>query len=441
MNINEIIKDVEVIDYTYTGMGVVKVEEYPLFVPNVIKGEIVDIKVKSLDERYGFGELYTVNRRNSNRVEPKCPLFKKCGGCNLLHMNYQEQVNFKKNYLNDLLKRNGIERKVDKFLSSSEEYFYRNKMSFKLKMLDGQLVFGMNYDKSHDFVKVHDCYLQDDEMNFLVQRIVEILNNRMSEQELKNLTQLIIRKTKMNEVMIIIVGREKIKVDIGLMNGICENFANLKSLQVAEESKSKFKQFDNPHLVYGKDYILEQINGNHFRIQGDSFLQVNTNQTEKLYSEAVGMISADKNGLVLDAFCGIGTIGIDMSRKVGSVIGVDVNARAIEDARKNADLNNIKNINFLSSSIDNVLMYLRDLEITSVLVDPPRSGISRKFKDFIIEQGYKEMVYISCNPATLMRDLKDLGEYYNIERIVAVDMFVQTMHVETVTLLHRKNDY
>lgn len=446
MEIGQEYKEIEVLDYSHEGLGIVKVEERVIFVPNVLQGEIIDFTVKSLKKRHGFGQVEKIHKKSSYRVEPKCEHYYECGGCNLQHMNYEEQLNFKLKTVNTTLQKNGIDFKIDEIIKNEHPLEYRNKMIFKFDKSPstGIKYIGMNPEKSNESFHLKHCDLQDEQMNSIVGDIDKIMKQSKeticTSTNIKgNLKQLILKKTKTNQILLTIVSRNgKFAESKQLLDVLLTKHDNIKSIQVNKSIKPKKEHLGFPlTLLHGEKFIIEKLNDLEFQIQTNSFFQVNTIQAEKLYNEVL-KTTEFKDKKILDAYCGTGTIALTISKKSQSVYGIDSSEQAINDAKKNAKKNGIKNVKFKCSEVESEIEKLKASKYDVVIVDPPRKGLTTKFTAFLKELKVKELIYVSCAPSTLARDLKELQEFYEIKSMNCVDMFSQTYHVETIVKLKLK---
>lgn len=390
----------------HKGRGICFIDNKITFVEETLPNEIVDIKLLVQKKKFNEAKVRSIIETSENRVTPICPYYHDCGGCNLMHLDYSKQLEYKKDKVAEILKRYGnIEKEIDEIIPSTE-FYYRNKVTFQVKEN-----IGFYKKKSYDIILLEKCLIIDEKIN-------EILN-QIKTLDLSNIYQIVIRASKYtDESMIVFKTNGDLKIDI--------NKLNVTSIIMYK---------NNEYITLkGKDYILEKLNDLTFMISPDSFFQVNSYGALKLYERVLEYCNLNGNEKVLDLFCGTGTIGLFLSRYCNHVMGVEINKYAVEDAKRNAELNNIKNIDFICDDAMNVNFKNIDL----VVVDPPRSGLDKKTIDYLLNLDVKKLIYVSCDPMTLARDLKLLTEIYEVKNISLVDMFSNTFHVECVCVLNRR---
>ena len=403
--------NVEKLDHE--GRGVIR-QGKVTFVENALPNELVEIKILKEKKNYIEAESIKIENPSKDRCNPNCKYFNNCGGCNLLHMNYESTLNFKENKIKEIIAKFLKEDiKINKIIPTIEPFNYRNKATFHVKKQAGY------YKKnSNEIINIDNCNLVDNSINKILKNIKEI--------NLNNIYEIIIRKSKYidNSMIIIKVNKDiNEKEIIGKLNGI------VTSIIIYQNKKYK--------TIYGSNYILEQMNEFKFKISEDSFFQVNTKTAITLYEKVVEYINVQENENILDLYCGTGTIGIFLSKKAKKVTGIEINASAINNAIENSKINNINNIEFICKDSSKAVLELKE-HFDKIIVDPPRAGLDRNTIKFLKESKAKKIVYVSCDPVTLARDLNLLKENYNIKEITPVDMFPYTHHVETVSLLEIK---
>lgn len=395
-------------DLTNQGMGVVKHDRFPFFVENLLVDELAEIEILDQKSKFGIGKVKQIIEPSPDRIPPVCPHFEECGGCQLMMLSDANQNHFKEEQFRRL-----FHQKVSLNPSPLTRH-YRNKMTFKVSQHPFSI--GLYQTKTHDVVPINYCYLQSDLMN-------QILNFVQAKFKDEEFDELILRESEAsNGVMVIFKGKtistEKLKL-------LTDRFKNIKSVYV------------NDNLVYGDETLIEQIGSIRYHVSSDSFFQVNTGQCEYLYNKIVEIGDFTGKETVLDLYCGVGSIGLFISKNVKRVIGVEINALAIEDANKNKLLNNINNVDFVA---EDASQFLHDFNetIDVVIVDPPRKGLTQSGIEDIISTHAKKIIYVSCNPVTLKRDLELLSTHYVLETICPFDMFPQTSHVEALVLMTRE---
>ncbi|MCM3323571.1 23S rRNA (uracil(1939)-C(5))-methyltransferase RlmD [Cytobacillus kochii] len=440
--------DVTFEDLTHEGAGVAKVDGYPLFVPNALPGEKAQIKVLKTSKGYGFGKLIETYEESPYRVTAPCPIYKECGGCQLQHLSYEGQLLAKQKQVRDVLTRIGkLENvTVHPTIGMSNPWRYRNKSQVPIGEHEGGLIGGFYQQRSHQIIDMKSCLIQQEKNDEVIQKVKEICNKNgvraYDEQRHKGDLRHIMARYGLvtGDVMIVLVtkakdlpNRKKIIADI------TENIAGVKSIvQNVNPKKTNVIMGDETRVLWGQEVIYDYIGDVRFAISARSFYQVNPEQTKVLYDKALEYAALTGKEEVIDAYCGIGTISLFLAQKAKSVFGVEIVPEAIEDAKRNAELNNITNANFAVGKAEEVIpaWYEKGHKADVLVVDPPRKGCDEALLQTIIDMKPKKVVYVSCNPGTLARDLRVLedGGYRTVE-VQPVDMFPQTTHVEAVAKL------
>ena len=442
---------VEIIDNGIDGEGIAKVDGIPIFIPNAIRGEKVRIKILKVLSSYAFGKVIDILEKSSNRVDSDCETYPRCGGCNLRHCDYDFTIEMKKNSVeNTLAKALGRKIEVDEVLKMHEPYFYRNKLQYPVGIgNEGSVVMGVYAQRSHTIIPTMECKIQDKLcqkianfiFDFIKENKIPVYNENTFEGSIRHIIIRIGKKT--NEVMVTLVtNTNNIFKEKELVNAIISNFSEVKTIAKNINNKNTNVILGNKtEILFGEGYIYDYLGNKKFKISPMSFYQVNPIQTEKLYSKAVEFAELSGNETIFDLYCGIGTIGIFASDSVKKIYGIETIPEAIEDAKENAQINNIENSEFFCGDVEEVLPELikeRNLSADVVFIDPPRKGCEKKAIDTILKIQPKRIVYVSCNPATLGRDLKLLEEKYELKKLAICDMFCFTSHVECVAAIHLK---
>lgn len=391
------------------GRGITRLNDKILFVENAIDKEVVEIDI--LNDKKKSVEAVTTNiiEKSTDRKNPECPYYKACGGCNIMHINYRKQLDFKLNKVSELLERfAGVNSNKIKTILPSSDFYYRNKVTLKV---DKKLCFCKN--KTCELVDIDECIICSKKIN----ETIKVLNNL----NLSNIEEVVIRTTYKEETMIVFKIINNIDTEYFIRNLKNE----VDTLVIIKDGIEE--------ILFGKGFITEKIGNYYFKISPTSFFQVNTVGAEKLYDTAKKYAELTGKEKVLDLYCGTGTIGIYLSEMASSVTGVEINSEAVKDANENKELNKITNIDFICKDVEKVIDKYKDIDL--VVLDPPRSGLIKNAIKNILSIKPKKIVYISCDPATLARDLNILKEYYEIEEISLVDMFPNTYHVESVASL------
>ena len=424
---------------------------YPIFVGGVLPGERADIEITTLKNSYAEGRLLGIRRTNKeDRVNPICPNYHNCGGCDLMHMSYEAQLRFKTQTVKDTLEHLGgiTDIEVDPILGMEEPLHYRNKVQVPYHNHKGKVICGFFKKNSHEIVSLDTCFIQ----STLASDIVKFVRNLANEYKIKGydedthsgvIRHVMIRENKnQSEVMVVIVTKDKQVPFLNeLVNKLVKRYPNITSvIQNVNSQKGNVVLGASNTVLFGNSSIKDELLGVYFNIGPMSFYQVNTKQTEKLYSKVIEKAELSKKDVLIDAYCGIGTIGLIASRHVKHVYGVEVVEEAIKNADINKELNNIENAEFVCAKAEDQIIKWATSKIkpTVIVVDPPRKGCDPVFLETVVKMKIKKMIYVSCNPATLARDLKYLKDYYDIKSVSPVDMFPNSNHVETVVLLELK---
>ena len=388
------------------GRGITYVDGKICFVENALPGEIVRIDIIKKTKKYLLGKIIDFYKLSDNRVIDKCFYSDVCGGCNLGHLSLDEENKFKCLKVKEILKKFGdISSELVKDTTCVNEYNYRNKITLHGK----EHILGYYKKNSNSVVNVKNCLLAHDKIN----KVIDVLN-KISDKD--NIEEALIRVSNDgSEIMLSLTGKIddywyfKNYVDTLIVNG---------------------------EVLLGEGKLISNIGIKKYYVSADSFFQVNKDLTKLLYDEVLRIIEVVKPKKVLDLYCGTGTIGIYISDLVDSVVGVDYSKSGIEDANKNKKLNNCTNIDFICDKVENVIDQFNDIDL--VIVDPPRAGLDTKTIQNIKRIGSKDLVYISCDPVTLARDLKELSYIYEVVEVKPYNMFPRTYHVESVVFLRRK---
>lgn len=440
----------ECVDLNHDGMGVFKVNGFTIFALNSIIGEVALLEIEKVNSNYAQAKILEIKKKSKDRVTPICKQFLECGGCDLMHMKYSKQLEFKENMGKETLRRIGDLQTVDKVCegiigTDNDNYHYRNKVQIPFSRIGKKTVCGFYKKKTHFIIPLEECYIQPQTCNEIAKFVKNLANEYGIDGYVENqktgiLKHLLIRKNSFNEYMVILVTRsDKINCLDEVVKKITNRYPEVKSILLNIQEKDTNVILGSKTVVlYGKDELIDELLGYKFKLSHRSFFQINHNQTEKLYLTVKEFASFNKNDIVLDAYCGVGSIGITLSQSVKKVYGIEVVPEAVENAKENAKINGINNITFYTGKVEEVISDLKDINFDVVVVDPPRKGCDQSFIKTIIDNNIKKVVYVSCNVATLARDIKLLSDYYNVKRVKFVDMFPFSADVESVALLERK---
>jgi len=439
---------IDITSETNEGMGVGRIEGYTIFVDGALMGEKVKILIVKVLKNYSYGKLLEVIEPSIYRTQPQCPAIKRCGGCQIQHMSYEGQLHYKTRIVKDALERIGGLKDIEihNAIGMDEPWNYRNKAQFPVGMKDGKVSIGFYAPRSHDIIDINNCMIQDsinDKVlelirNFIIKHDISIYDEKTGKGLIRHIMT---RKGfKTGEVMIcIVINGEEIPHEAQLVEELKQSIDNLKTVVLNINKKNtNVIMGEKNRVIYGEGYIFDYIGEFKFKISPLSFFQVNPVQTEVLYNKALEYANLTGEETVIDAYCGIGTISLFLSKKAKKVYGVEVVGQAIEDAKENAAINGITNVEFILGESEELIpkLYEKGINADVVVVDPPRKGCDEKLLEVIVKMSPKRMVYVSCNPATLARDLKYMtNNGYKVIEVQPVDQFPQTVHVETVTLL------
>ena len=440
--------EVEIVDLSHEGAGVAKAEGLVFFVENALPGEFIRMRVLKVNKKIGFGKVEEFLRTSDQRNENLDMAYLRTGIADLGHLNYSAQLDFKRKQVKDsLYKIAGLsDVEVPPTLGMEQPLGYRNNAQVPVRRVNGQLETGFFRKNSHDLLPIEDFYIQDPVIDQVILFTRDLLRRfdlkPYDEQEKTGLIRnLVVRRGHyLGEIMVILVTtRPKIFRVERLMEHLTEAFPAIKSIMQNINDQNTNAIFGKDwRTLYGQDYITDQMLGNDFQISGPAFYQVNTKMAEKLYQTAIDFAELKADDLVIDAYSGIGTIGLSVAKHVKEVYGVEVIPEAVENSQKNATLNNIANAHYVCDTAENAMKsWLREgIQPTVILVDPPRKGLTESFIKASAQTGADRIAYISCNVATMARDIKlcqELG--YELKKVQPVDLFPQTHHVEAVSLL------
>lgn len=404
-----------------------------------------------VNKNFAIGKLLEIFTESKDRVEPPCVYYDKCGGCQLQHLDYQAQLEMKRNQVVNLFHRKGkfTSTPINETIGMMNPWNYRNKSQIPVgQNSEGAPIMGFYRQRSHDIIDMEECLIQDSIQNQLMRMIRALLSEHnvsiYDEKRKEGLLRHVIIRVgyTSREVMVVFVTNgKKFKQAKAIIKQMVEAVPNIKSvIQNINETHSNVIMGKKSKTLYGKDEITDELDSVEFEISDQSFYQINASQTVKLYNKALEYAGLTGEETVLDTYCGIGTIGLYMAEKAKHVYGVEVVPAAIEDAKKNAKLNGYDNTTFVCGKAESVIMDWKQQGIQPdvVMVDPPRKGCDEQFLRTLLELNPKRIVYISCNPSTQQRDAHILAEGYELKEITPVDMFPQTAHIETVALFERK---
>ena len=439
---------VDIIDNGIEGEGIARIDNFTVFIPGAIKGERVKILIVKVLTSYAFGKILEIIEPSTKRVELDCTTYKRCGGCNLRHIDYEETLNIKKDIVQNLVNKtlkNKIE--AEQVLGMGNPYHYRNKAQYPVGIAkDGKPVMGVFANRTHEIIPIEKCFIQDESVEevakfiyqFAIKNGISVYNEANQTGILRHIVVKIGKQT--NEIMaILVVNGRNLPHEDKLVKELLGKFENIKTIVKNINTKNTNVILGNENInLYGEGYITDILGDFTFKISPLSFYQVNPIQAEALYNIGVEEAGITKEDTVFDLYCGIGTISIFMSKYAKKVYGIEIIEEAIKMAKENAKLNDIENTEFIAGDVQIVLDNLinkKKVIPDFVMIDPPRKGLDKTSIDNILSIKPKKIVYISCNPATLVRDLALLEEVYEVEKIKPVDMFPFTSHVECIAVM------
>jgi 23S rRNA (uracil1939-C5)-methyltransferase len=436
-------------DIGINGEGIGKINGYTLFVEGALPEEVVEVKVIKAKKNFGYGKLVNIIEPSKNRTEPICSIANRCGGCQLQHLSYEAQLEYKRKKVQDVIERiGGINIEVNKAIGMETPYYYRNKVQFPVgKSKDNDIKIGFYAMRSHNIITTDKCYIQDSVNEEIITKVKEyIIENNIqpyNEESHRGLIRHIITRISYytKEIMVgIVINGKKLPNQEDLVSKLT-TIPNMKSIYTnVNKEKTNVILGKKVETIWGAPYITDYIGDVKYNISPLSFYQVNPVQTEKLYNKALEYANLNGQETVWDAYCGIGTISLFLAKQAKKVYGVEIVPEAIEDAKANAALNDINNAQFFAGKAEEIIpqKYKEGIKADVIVVDPPRKGCDKELLDTIIDMQPDRVVYVSCDPATLARDLKILGEGgYEVREVQPVDMFPETVHVECVTVLSR----
>lgn len=404
---------VKIESFDHQGRGIAHNDNKTIFVTDALPGEEVIVELINIKKKYMDARVKKYITTSSDRIKPECPYYDKCGGCDIMHIPYEKQLEFKNNKIKDIMRKFASvdESIIEDIIPCQNNTFYRNKITLQVRE-----ELGLFEKKSYKVVNIDKCLITNNKIN----ELIEVLNT----YDLSKINSIVVRCTKLNDIMCIFTLREDI-CDNVLINPIKDNVSSI------------FKVLDSKYInIYGDRYITDIIDEYKFKISPSAFFQVNSYQVFKLYNKVLEYLDLKGNENILDLYCGTGTIGIYLSKKCNKVLGIEVNKQSIEDSKINKEINNINNIDFICGKTCDVINDV-SFKPDAIVVDPPRSGLDRGTVNYLLRSKCKRIIYVSCDPVTLARDIKLLAEY-SLVKITPIDMFPNTNHVECVCVLNRR---
>lgn len=425
------ILELKCIDMSIDGQGICKKDGFVIFVKGMILDEVAKVKIIAEKKNMAFGIIDELISPSPYRIKSLCPVSYKCGGCDYRYIDYNYQLLLKKRSLEQTFKNFKLDVAIDDVVASDDPLYYRNKSQIPVN----ESKYGFYRKFSNDIVEFDECFIQTKLTNDILKDLKEIIHTYHQDS---NLRHVVIKHAQgTGEVMLAFVCYKK-EDFANIVDDITDKYKNIKSVILNVNDKDTNVILGNKeYLLYGRNYIIDEFEGLKFRISLKSFYQVNYNQMIKLYNLIITKASFTKEDRVLDLFSGIGTISLFVSNKVKEVTGIEIVREAVNNANDNKQLNNIDNAKFVLADASKELNeYIKDKDV--VIVDPPRKGLNDTLINSLVNLEVKKIIYVSCNPATLARDLTLFKDKYTFSSITPVDMFPYTTHVECVVLLAKK---
>ena len=395
---------IEIVKFDNNGRGIGYINDKIIFIPKSVPGDIVNVEITLEKKSFCEGKIIEIIKPSRMRIKAKCPYFDICGGCDLMNISVSENLDYKLNKVNEILHKNKININVNEIIKSNSEFNYRNKVT--LKVVNYKI--GYFENNTHKLVEIDYCYICNETINDLIKDL-SILNIKNGE--------IIIRVNYNAEILI------HIKSNDNIIN-IDKLISDHKIVGVVQ----------NDEVLYGENYFIDKVNDYIFKVSYNSFFQVNPYICSKLFFLIETETKESKN--VLDLYCGVGTLSIVASKNADSVLGVELIENAIIDANLNKCLNKKNNIEFICNDTRNIIERITN-DFDTIILDPPRSGVSSKVIEKIICEKVNKIIYVSCNPITLVRDLKLLESNYSIKDFKLLEMFPNSEHVESFVVLIR----
>lgn len=431
------------------GEGIGFYKKTLIFVPGALKGEEVFCQISSVRRNFAEAKLLNINKKSKNRVDPACSIYKECGGCQIMHLQYDKQLEFKTDVIRQALmkfKPEGYENyEIRKTIGMPEPEHYRAKLQFQVRSFGGNVKAGLYAQGTHRLIDIKDCLVQDSLTQEMINRVAELLGKYKlpiyNERKIAGVRTVMIRRAQASgEVQLIFITSKRLDFDDVVIELVRE-FPELKTVAVnINASKTSDIYGQITEVIWGQESINEEVLDYGFSLSPRAFYQLNPKQTQILYSEAVKALDVKDDDDLIDAYCGVGTIGLAFAGKVKSVRGMDIIPEAIQDAKENALHMGFTNTHYEAGKAEDIIprWYSEGFRANALIVDPPRTGLDDKLLNTILKMPPEKMVYVSCNTSTLARDLVTLTKVYHVHYIQSVDMFPHTARTEAVVKLQRK---
>ncbi|MDO5707533.1 MAG: 23S rRNA (uracil(1939)-C(5))-methyltransferase RlmD [Andreesenia angusta] len=426
-----------IVDMTDDGRGIGKTSDgLTVFLDSCLPGDTVKAKIIRRKKNYAEAELLEILSHSNDRIDNNCITPAECGGCDFMEYSYPAQLRLKEKKVKDLLSRiSNLDIEIDDIKYSNMKYNYRNKSILHVKNKD----IGYFSKNSHNPIDMVNCLINS-RISVEIKKEISKLLNRYG---IDNIDNILIRNSKNDEeIMVVFITKDKKLKNIDkIVDQLVSKFPNIKSI-ILNINKDRRRLLGKEDIViYGRNYINDYIKDLKFKISPETFFQINPEVTEIMYDTVLKYADIKDNDIVYDIYSGIGTISLFLAQKAKKVYGIEVVKKSVDNAKENAKLNNIENVEFLMGKAEEILPKFTNEKADIIVIDPPRKGCERSVLDAIVKMAPRTVVYVSCNPATLARDLKIMTENnYSVERVQPLDMFSHTVHVENVVKLTRNNN-
>ena len=442
--------DIRISSLGSSGEGVGRMEGFTVFVTGGLPGELVRVRIGEVKKSYASGRLLKVLEASPDRVEPKCPIYKECGGCQLQHLSYEGQLKVKQQQVKDAMERIGHQKDLPVLpvLGAENPWNYRNKVAFPVGREKGRTIIGCFAQGSHKIIDASNCLIQDELNNEAINAVREVVEKLglpvYDEDRHTGIMRHVVARTGINgQLMVVLVTAVKeLRREKEIVKMLRSRLPKMVSLQQNIQTyRNNVILGRETKLLWGKPTIKAKLGKFLFNVSARSFFQVNTKQAEVLYDKALEFAQLTGKETVIDAYCGTGTISLYLAQKARKVYGVEIVSPAIKDAEKNARENNVRNAEFIVGDCTKVMprLYKQGVRPDVVVVDPPRAGCTQQVLETFANMQPQRIIYVSCNPATLARDIEILdGLGYKAEKVQPVDMFSHSSHVENICLLKMK---
>ncbi|MGT2847408.1 23S rRNA (uracil(1939)-C(5))-methyltransferase RlmD [Streptococcus massiliensis] len=431
------------------GEGIGFYKKTLVFVPGALKGEEVFCQVTSVKRNFVEARLLSINKKSKFRVQAPCAIYDTCGGCQIMHLCYDKQLAFKEDLLRQALKKfapEGYENyEIRPTIGMKEPQHYRAKLQFQTRKFKGQVKAGLYAQNSHYLVSLENCLVQDKETQTIINRVAKLLTFYQlpiyDERKIAGVRTVMVRRArKTGQVQLIFVTSRRLNFT-DLVKDLVAEFPQIKTVAVNYQTSKSSEIYGNKtEIIWGQEAIEEGVLDYEFSLSPRAFYQLNPEQTEILYSQAVEALDVKATDHLIDAYCGVGTIGFAFANKVQSLRGMDIIPEAIEDAKRNAKRMGFTNTHYEAGAAETIIprWYKEGYRADALIVDPPRTGLDDKLLATIVSYAPSKMVYVSCNVSTLAHDLVELSKVYEVAYIQSVDMFPHTARTEAIVKLLKK---